>query len=257
MSILISGSLLSEENQLRLVTKKTLLKGYGSELFKSIKYHIIVGETDFMVPHEADMVKCNLDALSYRPFPVLCVMGNHTKNYDTSDMKEIDMGIGDTVYQIKDKPFVAYLKRGKVYNFDGYKCLVLGGAPSFRLSNQNPFIMWTEQEKSDLFHLLETDTAFDFVFSQVGPYQVNRRVYDLSKPDSERDEVFFFNDTINDKIQFSKWICSHYFSDGFYCDEDTSRKNKKFYQYLYETTRIIDRKNGRAVYHRENEEVTT
>jgi len=251
MSILISGSLLSEDNRvLRLVTKKTLENGYGSKIFESIKYHLIVGETDFMVPHEANIAKCNLEALSYRPFPVLCVMGNHSKNYDISNMKEKDIGIGETVYQIKDKPFVAYLKRGKMYYIDGYKFLVLGGEPSFRLKNQKPRITWTEQEKAELSNLLEKNFEFDFVLSQIGPYNVNSKTYDLLASDKERDEVAFFNDKINAKIKFRHWLCSHYFRDEFLSE------GEKAYHYLIENTRVIDRINGRVVLHRENEVIT-
>jgi len=253
MSILVSGSLLSEENkEIRLVTKKALVNGYGSEKFESISFHLIAGETDFMVPYYANIVKSNFDILSHRPFPILCVMGNHKKKYDMSEKREIDIGIGETVYQIQDKPFVAYLKRGKVYNMDGFKFLVLGGAPSFRLKSEQPCITWTEQEKADLFNLLETDTNFDFVLSQVGPYQINSLVYDLLAPDKERDEVAFFNDTVNEKINFHTWICSHYFRDGYFC----KKKNEKAYLYLIESTRIIERNKEMVVFQREEKVVT-
>jgi len=255
MSLLVSGTLSSEnKKELQLVTKKTLINGYGSDIFNKINFHLIAGETDFMVPYYANIVKSNFDALSHRPFPILCVMGNNNKTYDVSGKQEIDIGIGETVYQIQDKPFVAYMKRGKVYTMDGFKFLVLGGAISFSFKKQEPCITWTEQEKSDLLNLLENDTAFDFVLSQIGPYQVNSKVYDLFPPDKEHDEVAFFNDTINEKIKFRKWICSHYFKDGFWCDKETDKE--KAYQYLYESTRIIDRVNGRVVFHREKEVVT-
>jgi len=253
MSILVSGSLLSEENkEIRLVTKKALVNGYGAEIFESINFHLIAGETDFLTPYYANTVKSNFDILSRRPFPVLCVMGNHRYAYDISEKREIDIGIGETVYQIQDKSFAAYLKRGKVYNMDGFKFLVLDGSVSFRFKKEQPCITWTEQEKADLFNLLETDTTFDFVLSQVGPYQINSLVYDLLAPDKERDEVAFLNDTINEKIVFRKWFCSHYFKDGFWSEKEKD----KSYQYLYESTRIIDRVKGRVVYHREGEVVT-
>jgi hypothetical protein len=251
MALLVSGTLSSEKNEeIGLITKKTLINGYGPDIFNKIKFHLIVGETDFMVPYYADTVKSNFDALSHRPFPILCVMGNNVYTYDVGGKPEVDIGIGETVYQINDKPFAAYLKRGKVYTLDGFKCLVLGGAISYRDKNKELCVTWTEQEKSELSNLLVNNTEFDFVFSQLGPRQISERAYDLFPPDKERDEVAIFNDAINEKIKFRKWICSHYFKDGFWSDKE------KAYQYLYESTRIIDRINGRVVFHRENEFVT-
>jgi hypothetical protein len=51
--------------------------------------------------------------LACRPFPVLCVIGNHEPILGMSGLTETDIGIGGTVYQINADPFVAYLKRGK------------------------------------------------------------------------------------------------------------------------------------------------
>jgi len=69
-------------------------------------------------------------------------------------------------------------------------------------------------------------------------------------------EVAFFNDTINEKIKFRKWICSQYSRDGFWCDQEKNKENEKAYRYLVESTRVIDRFKGRVVFHRENEVVT-
>jgi hypothetical protein len=53
------------------------------------------------------------------------------------NVPEVDIGIGETVYQINAEPFVAYLKRGKVYTIDGIWFLVLGGALSETKTSKN------------------------------------------------------------------------------------------------------------------------
>ena len=59
------------------------------------------------------------------------------------------------------------------------------------------------------------------------------------------DEVAFLNDQIDERIQFEEWFCSHWmFIDEFHNDPKTNKK----YQYLFETTRLIDRAaNGRIL----------
>jgi len=69
-----------------------------------------------MWPDNQKTDEYNYKVLAGRPFPVLCVIGNHEPILGISGIPETDIGIGETVYQIRDIPFVAYLKRGKVYN---------------------------------------------------------------------------------------------------------------------------------------------
>jgi hypothetical protein len=263
MSILFSGNFICNRNQeLRLISKNAIIKGYGLDKYNSVKYHIILGNAGFLRPGHEKQDKANYEALAHRPFPVLCVMGNQDGIIGMKDRQETDIGIGETVYQIQDKPFVAYLKRGKVYTIDGFKFLVLGGALSVELMDFKPLLgikviwweeeYWSEEEKTSLFRLLETDNSFDFVISNTGPYKMNHHLFGKDNPKYFRDEVAFLNDQINEKIKFSKWLCSHWFRDEYYYDEDA----KKAYQYLYLTTRIIERVGEkRVVTYRENETV--
>jgi len=263
MSILFSGDFISNHNQeLRLISKNAIIKSYGLDKYNAIKFHVMLGDTEFMWPGNQNRDKSNYEALACRPFPILCVMGNRDPIYGVSGKRETDIGIGGTVYQIQDKPFVAYLKRGKAYTIDGFKFLVLGGALTVdkkklpALRNNQCFNVawweeeyWSEEEKTSLFRLLETDNAFDFVISHTGPYQLNHRLFGNYNPKFFRDEVAFLNDQINGKIKFNKWLCSHWFRDEYYYDEEAD----KAYQYLYHSTRIIERIDNRTVTYRENE----
>jgi hypothetical protein len=206
---------------------------------------------------EKNIDKSNFEALAHRPFPILCVMGNHDPILGIKDRQETDIGIGETVYQIQDKPFIAYLKRGKAYNIGGFKFLVLGGALSIDKKRRQPGITWweeeywSEEEKASLFRLIETDNAFDFVISHTGPYKINYRLFKDGNlyPQKFEDQVAFLNDEINEKIRFRKWLCAHWFQDEYFFDD----KTKKAYQYLYDTTRIVERIGDRVTTYRENE----
>jgi hypothetical protein len=51
--------------------------------------------------------------LAFRPFPLLCVIGNHEPVLGRQDLPKVDIGIGEKVILVKEKPFVAYLRRAK------------------------------------------------------------------------------------------------------------------------------------------------
>ena len=172
MAILLSGDFhAGEENELRYITKTTLIKKYRKEKFNELMDHIILGDGGFLWPGNRKTDLYNFKTLAYRPFPVLCVQGNHDPILGMSDLTEVDIGIGETVYQIQAEPFVAYLKRGKVYLINGIKFLVLGGALSIDKAYRKPNISWwereywSEKEKDDVFKLLETENTFDCILS--------------------------------------------------------------------------------------------
>ena len=132
MPILFSGDFhCGVRGEIDIITKESLLSRYGQTLYDTITCHIILGDAGFLWPNQDDLDKHNFEILSERKFPILCVMGNHEPVYGRNDLPEEDMGIGEKVIVVnKENPFVAYLKRGKIYTIDGYKILVLGGALS-------------------------------------------------------------------------------------------------------------------------------
>ena len=246
MSILVSGDFHANvANELEIITKFILINKYKKKTFDSIKYHIILGDGGFLWPGNQRTDISNYKALIERPFPVLCVIGNHEPILGIKDLPEMDIGIGETVYPIRKKPFIAYLKRGKAYNIDGFNILVLGGALSIDKDDRTPGISWwkqeywSEKEKRDVFKLLENTHNFDYVFSHTGPQRINKEVF-LKDPssyhDKFHDEVAFLNDEIDSKITCREWLCGHWHKDKFFYDE----KMKKGYQYLYHTTKILE-----------------
>jgi len=259
MSILFSGDFTSNRNQeLSLITKNSLIEKYGINKFNSINYHIILGDANFGYPGNENRDRANYEALAARPFPILCVMGNRDPVYGKYDLPKQDIGIGEKVIVVKnEKPFVAYLERGKIYTIDGIKMLVLGGALTITKDNCVPFSTWWEEEYwidwdiHHLFELLETDNVFDLVISHTGPHTMNYKLFSDEPQNKFNDEVAFLNDKINMKIKFKKWLCSHWHKDEYYFDTLL----KKEYQYLYYTTRIMERVDDILITHNGNEAV--
>jgi len=246
MSILFSGDFHANAlNELTSITKSALLKKHGQEKYDGIKYHIILGDGGFMWQGNRKADLFNYKVLAQRPFPVLCVIGNHEPILGMKNVPEADIGLGETVYQINDEPFTAYLKRGKVYTIDGIKILVLGGALSVDRAIREPGKTWweneywTEQEERDVFKLLETENTFDCVISHTGPHHINKWLFGhkISSREKFYDDVALLNDEIHNKIEFREWWCGHWHQNKYYFDTDTNHG----YRYLYKTTEILEK----------------
>jgi 3-oxoacid CoA-transferase subunit A len=179
--------------------------------------------------------------LACRPFPVLCVIGNHEPILGRTDIPEVDIGLGETVYRIS--PMVFYLKRGKIYTIDGFKFLVLGGALSIDFFYRVPGISWwaaeywSKQEEKEVFDLLEKENPFDFVLSHTGPDRINIAAFSdiLSNSEKYGDQVALLNDRIDDRINCKQWWCGHWHMDRYYYDNTKGRG----YHYLYRTVKIL------------------
>jgi len=253
MAILFSGDFhAGARGELDLINKRRLINKYGEKLYNKIKYHIILGDAGFMWPDNAKKDEYNYKILSEREFPILCVMGNHEPVYGRPDLPEIDIGIGENVIVVNEKnPFVAYLKRGKVYNIDDYKFLVLGGALSTdkyrRVEGRSWWKeeYWSDEEKKDLFSLLKKEKEFSFVVSHTGPESINWNLAVRGVPNGDSkmmDKVGELNEKINKIIKHRAWFCGHwhydYLNKGLFRDETADEKK---YFYLYEQTLVLNK----------------
>ena len=255
MSILLSGDFnANQKSELRFVSKNTILSHYGSQLYEQIKYHIMLGDTGFGRPGNYKSDKEAYKSLAHRPFPILSVIGDDDPLFYSGKYDEVDIGIGETVYQINDTPFIAYLKKGKIYYIEGIKFLVLGGAKAFQHNSKNKTTQfneekayWSEKEKKDLFMLLENDNKFDFVLSHTGPSNINYYFFNSKKNNKIDiyDEVSKLNSLIKEKIHYWEWICGHFRMEA-HClskyEEHESYDNKGF-EYLYRRTLMLNKIN--------------
>ena len=246
MSILFSGDFHANSCQeLSLITKETLVKKYTQARYEKIKYHIILGDAGFLWPGNIKTDDFNFKVLANRPFPILAVIGNHEPILGMTDIPEADIGIGETVYVVKkEKPFVAYLKRGKIYTIEKYKFLVLGGALSIdkdmRIPNRSWWEQeyWSEEETESIFKLLKRNKSFDYVLTHTGPNNINKAITSLKRAyyfPKFYDEVAALNEDIDRQITCKQWFCGHWHLDAHFYDNAT----KKSYQYLYKQTALL------------------
>ena len=246
MPILLSGDFhANAESELKSIRKNTLMSQYSPEIYSEINYHIILGDGGFLWPGNKAGDRANYRELALRPFPVLCVIGNHEPMLGRPDLPEVDIGIGEKVILVnKDRPFVAYLKRGKIYSIEGKRFLVLGGALSidkeYRLPNiswwENEY--WTPAEKQSVFSLLQKETQVDYVLSHTGPSRINETVFTFLRHSHQPkffDEVGALNERIDGMISCKLWFCGHWHRDKYHYDKAL----KRGYQYLYRKTAVL------------------
>ena len=247
MTILLSGDFhINASNELFTILKKELIKKYGKEKYDGIKYHIILGDAGFLWLGNAVEEMRIFNTLKERSFPVLCVFGNHDPVLGRNDLQEIDIGIGEKVIVIKNEnPFIAYLKRGKIYTIEGKRFLVLGGALSIDKEYRIPGLSWWKEEywskpeEKSLFKLFKKENNFDYVLSHTGPNRINETIFkSINKVGLSPvffDEVAALNEKIDCKISCKQWFCGHWHKDYFYyCDNQ-----KRGYQYLYRKTALL------------------
>jgi hypothetical protein len=243
MSVLLSGDFHGNAvGELSILTKKYLRSKYGAEKYKGINYHIILGDGGFLWPGNEKADAYNYRTFAARSFPVLSVIGNHEPMLGMT-LPEADIGIGETVYLVNKKPFVAYLKRGKVYHIDGFKFLVMGGALSidqeYRIPGRSWWKeeYWSEEEKAGLFELLAGDREFDYVLAHTGPDSVNFHLFSnlFSGSSKFTDEVARLNDDVDSRIQCKGWFCGHWHLDRLFVDQGKGRS----YQYLYQDVELL------------------
>jgi hypothetical protein len=248
MSVLLSGDFHGNAvGELFVLTRKYLYSKYGAEKYKTINAHIILGDGGFLWPGNERIDAYNYRTFARRPFPVLSVIGNHEPMLGMA-LPEADIGAGETVYLVNKKPLIAYLKRGRVYQIDGFKFLVLGGALSidqeYRIPGRSWWKeeYWSAREQADLFELLAADHEFDYVLAHTGPDRVNFGLFGSLFPGSTKftDEVARLNDTVDERINCKGWFCGHWHQDRIYRD----REKQRVYQYLYRDVELLETNSG-------------
>jgi 3-oxoacid CoA-transferase subunit A len=158
--------------------------------------------------------------LSKLPITMLCIHGNHERRPETlGTYKEVSWN-GGVVYAEQDFPNLLFAKDGEVYNINGKKCIVIGGAYSvdkeYRLeqgwgwwADEQP----SEETKSRVENRLNTENwRIDTVFTHTAPLKYEPRemflnFIDDSKVD-KKTEIWL--DSIENKLDYNQWYCGHY-----------------------------------------------
>lgn len=152
--------------------------------------------------------------------PMFCIHGNHEMRPGTiSTYHEVEWH-GGTVYVEDDYPNLLFAKDGEVYNLNGQKTIVIGGAYSvdkwYRLQcdlNWFPDEQPSEEIKAKVEQKLdELGWKVDAVLTHTCPERYIPREAFLSGVDQatvdNTTEQWF--DTIAERLDYRAWFCGHW-----------------------------------------------
>ena len=166
--------------------------------------------------------KSNLDMLSQKSFEILFVDGNHEGFDHLLEYPEI-IRYGAPVRRIRDNIF--WLQRGYVYNIEGKRVFVMGGAYSVDKAVRMKYReicgqkIWFDQElpcaeeyRRAIDNLKACNMEVDYVITHTAPTSVIHRLLG-QRPDMHDAELTGFLDWVYHEVNFKKWFFGHFHED--------------------------------------------
>lgn len=158
--------------------------------------------------------------LAELPITLFCIHGNHEERPYMIDSYEEKEWNGGTVYWEEDFPNILFAKDGEIYDLDGKKCLVIGGAYSidkyYRLRVGAPWFE-TEQPTDEIKDYVETQLEknnwqVDCVFTHTVPLPYEPiwafiPGIDQSKVDKSTENWLAW---IEENLSYDSWYAGHY-----------------------------------------------
>ena len=180
---------------------------------------IILGDAGINY-YGADRDKKVKKMLENLPITIFSIHGNHEMRPETiPTYKEVEWN-GGIVYQEEKYPHLLFAKDGEIYDFEGIKTIVIGGAYSvdkeYRL--QNGWGWWADEQPSEEIKarvekaLADNGNKIDVVLSHTTPLKYEPVEMFLSYVDQSKVDksTEIWLDKIEDTIDYKKWYCGHY-----------------------------------------------
>lgn len=157
------------------------------------------------------------------PVTIFAIHGNHEQRPQTIGTYKEKMWCGGMVYYEEEYPDLLFAKDGEVFDLDGKKAIVMGGAYSVdkMIRLMYGYGWWPDEQPSEEIKrdverkLDELGWKVDVVLSHTTPLkyepvEVFLKGIDQSKVDKSTEEWL---DGIEDKLDYGKWYCGHYHTE--------------------------------------------
>ncbi len=161
--------------------------------------------------------------LSELQITLFCVHGNHEQRpYMISTYEEKEWH-GGTVYVEPEFPNIIFAKDGEIYDFDGKKAVVIGGAYNIdkysRIRNNAPWFE-TEQPDEETIRYVEAQLErwqwkVDYVFTHTIPLKYEPSDLFLDNIDQSiiDKSTEKWLDSLESRLTYYKWYCGHFHTD--------------------------------------------
>ena len=172
--------------------------------------------------------------LDTRPFTTLFVDGNHEGFSLLNSLPETTWN-GGAVHQVATSVF--HLKRGQLFNIDGYRIFAMGGASSseYDRTHRTQGETWfneeipNEQERAAALETLDAaNWDCDFVITHCAPSSCAHGISEHTDrlEIHPMDEYTDWLQTIQDHLTYRHWFCGHYHIDAQIQDKTTALYNR-------------------------------
>ena len=172
--------------------------------------------------------------LDTRPFTTLFVDGNHEGFSLLNSLPETTWN-GGAVHQVATSVF--HLKRGQLFNIDGYRIFAMGGASSseYDRTHRTQGETWfteeipNEQERAAVLETLDAaNWDCDFVITHCAPSSCAQGISEHTDrlEIHPMDEYTDWLQTIQDHLTYRHWFCGHYHIDAQIQDKTTALYNR-------------------------------
>ena len=173
------------------------------------------------------------------PIMLFCIHGNHEARPQSLAGFEEGRYHGGKVLFEKAYPNILFAVDGEIYEFDGYQCIVIGGAYSvdkfYRL--EHGWNWWPDEQPDELTkktvenRLDATGNKIDVILSHTCPLkyeptEVFMKGLDQSTVDKSTESWL---DEIEARNDYKKWYCGHYHT----------RKRIDRVQFMYEDFDVL------------------
>lgn len=184
---------------------------------------VILGDAGFNYYGNDSGDKRTKSRLNKEGVTVFCIHGNHEMRPETIPTYITKIWNGGTVYYEEKYPNILFAKDGEIFDLDGRKTIVVGGAYSvdkfYRLRNGYrwfPDEQPSEETKARVEAVLEgCNWEIDQVLthtcpSKYIPAEAFLSCVDQSTVDNSTEEWL---DTIEKRLKYGRWLCGHWHID--------------------------------------------
>lgn len=160
--------------------------------------------------------------LSSLPVTFLCIHGNHEIRPQNIPEYNPTIWNGGRVLVEEKYPNILFAEDGEIYDLDGVKALVIGGAYSvdkfYRL--QRGFGWWADEQPSEetkrkIEAVLSARKDIDIILSHTCPqkYIPTEMFLPMIDPSTVDNSTEEWLDTIEDAVDYKAWYCGHWHTD--------------------------------------------
>ncbi len=199
-----SQQLFEREERMELRTKNDIL--------------IVAGDFGFIWKNDF-AEKLILDVLSYKPYTLCFIDGNH-ENFPAIYKYPEEEWNGGKVHKIRDN--VLHLQRGQVFEIEGKKIYTFGGALSTdRFFHKKDVSYWDEEIPSPeeieegRRNLAKHNNCVDYIITHTLPSSV-KTLMNFPPQETDEDKPFTdFLDEVRVNVTYKKWYAGHFHMNAY------------------------------------------